>query len=72
MMVMEALSTHRGGVAIFCCKVEHSAIKKLRLHGPNIISFQLVMGGRRWYVVGCHIYPSNSLTIEDFAEAIRY
>ena len=37
-IVTEAPSAHRSGIAIFYCKAE------LRLHGPNVISFHLVMG----------------------------
>ena len=70
-MATEALSAHHRGVAIFYRKAENFAIKELRLHGPNVISFQLVKGQRRWHVVGCSIPPSNALTIEYVAATIR-
>ena len=70
-MKMVAPSAHRGGVTIFYRKSDHFAIKELRLHGPNFISFQLVTGRCRWHAVGCYIAPSNALTIEDVAAVIR-
>ena len=70
-MLTEATSNHRGGVAILYRKVDHFAIKELRLHFPNIISFQMVTGRRRWHVLGCYIAPSNAFTIEEVSAAIR-
>ena len=58
-MAMAAPSAHRGGVAIFYRKAEHFATKELHLHGPNVISFQMVTGRRR-----CR-------KIEEVATAIR-
>ena len=63
MTVTAALSTHCGGVAIFYREAEHFAIKDLRLHGPNVISFQMVTGRRRWHVMGCYIVPIDSSNI---------
>ena len=70
-MAIEALIAHHGGVAIFYRKAEHFAIKELRLHGPNIFSFQLLKGRWRWYFGGCYITPSDTLTIDDVTAAIR-
>ena len=44
-MATEVPSAHCGGVAIFYREAEHFAIEELRLHGPNVIIFQMVMGG---------------------------
>ena len=70
-MPTEARSARRGGVTIFNRKAEHFAVEELCLHGPNVVSFQLVMGRRQWHVVGCYIYPSDASIIEDVAAAIR-
>ena len=70
-MATEVLSSHRGGVASFYREAENFSIEELRLHGPNIIGFQLVTWRRRWHVMGCYIAPNNALTIEDVAAAIR-
>ena len=60
MTVIAAPSAHCGSVAIFYREVYHFAIKELRLHGLNVISFHLVTGRQRWHIVGCYITPSNA------------
>ena len=45
-------SAHRDGAAVFYHEAEHFDIEELRLQGTNVISFQLVMGRRRWHIVG--------------------
>ena len=44
-MVTKKLTEHSGGVAVFYCKAGHFALEALRLHGPNVVSFQLEFGG---------------------------
>ena len=61
-----------GDVVVFYHKVEHLSIEEICLHGPNVISFQVVTGRRWCNIVGCYIAPSDALTIEDFIAAIRY
>ena len=70
-MTTEALSAHRGSVAIFYREAEQFTIKELRLNGSNVISFHLVTGRRRWNIIGCFIAPSDALTIEYVAATIR-
>ena len=68
---MEAPRAHCSCVAIFYCEVEHFSVKELRLHGPNFISFQLVTGRRRWYIVRYYITPSDASAIEDVTATVR-
>ena len=70
-MVTAVLSAHRGSVEIFYRKAEYFAIEELCLHGPNVISFQLVTGKWRCHVVESYIDPSNALTIDEVDAAIR-
>ena len=70
-MATEALSDPCGGVVIFYREVEHFAIKEIRLHGVNVISFQLVKGRKGWHAVGCYIVPIGASAIEDVTAAIR-
>ena len=51
-MATEAPSAHRGGVVIFYREAEHFAVEEICLHDPNVTSFNLVTGRRRWHVVG--------------------
>ena len=50
--VAAAPSAHYGGITFFYCKAENFAIEKLRIHGPNVIIFQLMTGRWRWNCVG--------------------
>ena len=70
-MATEAPSVRFGGVAIFYREAEHFSVEELRLHGPNVIGFRLVMGRRRWRVVGLYIAPINASTIEDQGSTLR-
>ena len=49
----------------------HFALEAVRKYGPNVISFQLVTGARRWYIVGCYLAPSDTSTIERVVKALR-
>ena len=71
LMEMAALSARHGGGAIFYRKAEKIDIKELRLHGPNVIIFQLVTGQRWWHVAGCYTAPVNTYTIENVTFSIR-
>ena len=70
-MAMESLSAHCGGIVIFYREAYHFSIKVLRLHGLNVVSFQMVTGRQCWHVVGCYISPIDASTIEVVAAAIR-
>ena len=39
--------------------------------GPNVVKFQLEMGDRRWYIVGCYLSPKDTSTIDSIAAALR-
>ena len=54
---------HRGGINVFYCKAENFTLEAIRLHGPNVISFQMATGGKRWHVVGCYIAMDETSTI---------
>ena len=43
----------------------------MRKFGPNVISFQIATGVRRWYIVGFYLAPDDTLTIERVVEALR-
>ncbi len=44
-------------------------MKEVELRGPNMLSFQLVSGTTRWYIVGCYILLNN-LTILMYVERV--
>ena len=39
--------------------------------GPNVISFQLATGARRWYIVGVYLASNDTSTMEKVIEALR-
>ena len=45
-------------------------MEAIYLHGPDVVSFNLVMGWERWHVVRCYIAPNNASTIEDIVVSI--
>ena len=36
------------------------AVEEVRQYGPNVISFKVVSGRRRWYIVGCYLAPDDA------------
>ena len=60
----DAPSRHRGRVALFYRPSSLFAVKEVREYGPNVISFEVATGGRRWYIIGCYLAPDNARTIE--------
>ena len=53
----DVLSRHRSGVAVFYQPAPHFSVDAVRKFGPNVVSFQMVMGERQWYIVGCYLAP---------------
>ena len=44
---------HCGSVFVFYPEAEHLILEALRIYGPNVIRFQLVLGWQRWHVGRC-------------------
>ena len=66
----DALSRHRGGVALFYRSEPHFVVEAVEKFGPNVLGFQLAMGARQWYIVGVYIAPEDTETMERVVEAI--
>ena len=64
----DAVSVRQGGIALFWRSNKFYEIEETRVRGPNIITFVVVSGGDRYYVVGCYI-PPNDLTTLTHVEA---
>ena len=67
----DAPSRHHGGVAILYRPSPLFAMEAVRQFGPNVVSFQLAKGARRWYIIGCYLTPDNTLTIESVVTALK-
>ena len=46
-----APSRHRGGITVFYQNTPHFRVKYYQPHGPNVASFQVASGSRRWFVI---------------------
>ncbi len=58
-----AISIQQGGFALFWRSNKLYEIKETRVRGPNVITFVVVLGGNRYYAVGCYIPPNNLTTL---------
>jgi hypothetical protein len=66
-----APSKWQGGISLFWRTSKTYEINKVELRGPNMLSFQLVLGATRWYIMGCYIPPTNLTTLMHINEAWR-
>ena len=60
----DAPSRHSSGVTLFYRPSQLFAVEAVREYGPNIMSFEVATGARRWYIIGCYIAPDDTSTIE--------
>ena len=67
----DAPSRHRGGVAVFYRPAPHFMVEGVHKFGPNTVGFQMATGARWWYIVGCHLAPDNTSTIERVVKALK-
>jgi hypothetical protein len=56
-------ASNKGGLPSFGNRT-NSEIKEWRTHRPNVITFVVVSGGKRYYAVECYIPPTNLTTLE--------
>ena len=47
----DAPSRHRGGVALFYRPLPLFEVEAVREYGPNVLSFEVATGARRWYII---------------------
>ena len=66
----DAPSRHRGGVALFYRTSAQFAVEEVKEYGPNVLSFKVMTGRRRWYIIGCYIAPDDARTIERVVTAL--
>ena len=66
----DAPSRHCGGVELFYRPSSLFALEDVREYGPNVLSFEVDTGGRRWYIIGCYLAPNDAWTIERVVKAL--
>jgi hypothetical protein len=64
-LLAKAPSKHQGGIALLW-QLDHKAfeVEAARIVTPNLITFQLVMGGKQYDVMRIYIPPTNNLVGE--------
>ena len=67
----DALIRHRGGSAVCYWPSPHFEVEDMRQFDPNVVSFQLETGARRWFTTGCYLAPDKTSTIERMIAALK-
>ena len=67
----DAPSRNRGKVAVFYRPSPHFLVEAVRQFGPNVVGFQMELGARRWYIIGCYLTTDDTLTIESIVAALK-
>ena len=65
----DAKSAWRGGIAVCVRESSQFEVEKIVKYGPNVVAFQLQMGGKRFYIVGAYVPPSGRTTIDHIRDA---
>ena len=63
-------SHNRGGVALFYRPSPLFEVEAVWEYGPNVLSFEVATGARRWYIIGCYLAPDDAETIEQVVTAL--
>jgi hypothetical protein len=64
-----APSAWQGGISLFWRASDLYEVEEVELHGPNVLSFQLVSGATRYYIVGSYIPPNDLTTLMHVEQA---
>jgi hypothetical protein len=64
-------SLHQGGIALFWWANKAYNVEDWRIRGPNMLSFVVVTGSQRFYVVGYYIPPTVLSTLPQVEQALK-
>ena len=59
-------------MTVFYRNAPHFQFGLIQKHGPNVLSFQVAPGGRRWLISGCYLAPYDAVTTERVIVSIGY
>jgi hypothetical protein len=67
----KAASPHQGGVALLWRELEDQGflVEAAHIASPNILTFQLVTGEDRFFVIGAYIPPTDTTGVDDLHAA---
>ena len=57
-------------MALFYKESQQFVAKPHKQHVPNVINFKVVIGGRRWHVVGHYLTPCDASTLDSVVAVI--
>ena len=72
MLVLEVHGKHQGGIEILFRNSPHWKIKAYQSFGTHVLSFQLVMGCKRWFIVRCYVLPGRAAENEHIVTVINH
>ena len=59
-----------GGVVVTWREKSGWQVEGIANYGPNVVSFLLTTGRRRWYIVGAYVPPNNTPTFTRVDQAL--
>ena len=67
----KAASPHQGGVALIWKESEDQGflVEAAHIVSPNILTFQLITGDERFFVIGAYIHPADTTGVDDLRAA---
>jgi len=66
----KATSPHQGGVALLWEKDHRDfEVEAVQVRSPNLLTFQLVTGEERYFVMGAYIPPADTTGVDDLRAA---
>jgi hypothetical protein len=70
MIAPHATSPQQGGIALlWTAEHQHFKVKVVNIVSPNVLMFQLVMGGVNFFVMGAYIPPADTTGVDDLRDA---
>ena len=53
----DTLIQHISRMSVFYQASPRLSVEDMNKFEPNVVSFQLATGERRWYIIGCYLAP---------------
>ncbi len=71
MIASRATSPQQGGIALLWRESENLGflVETVSIVSPNVLTFQLVTGGVRFFVIGAYIPPADTTGVDDLRDA---
>jgi hypothetical protein len=68
--MLRATSLQQGGIfLLWTAEHQHFKVEVVNIVSPNVLMFQLVTGGVRFFVMGAYIPPADTMGVDDLRNA---